>query len=183
MVAICCRFDVRLARSATWSKVAEFNGSGTEGYLTDEFNCDYPTWRIIWSYVPSQDDPDNASFSFIVYPGEGGSSIGTVSQIGTSNTTGEVYIYNQTGTFYGNVNVASTTSYDIVIEQSPDFIPELSAPTIAIALGVLMVIIILLSTKAIERRMGVRFLRLRVTCLRRKSCKFDGSYGRSSTES
>jgi hypothetical protein len=183
IVALCCHFEIGVARSATWSKVVEFNGSGTEGYYTDDFNCDYPTWRIVWSYVPSPDSPDNATFSFFVYPGEGGSSISDVSQIGTSNTTGDVYVNNQTGTFYGKVDVAYTASYDIVIEQSSDVVPELSGAAIAIAIGAVTVTILLLSTKAIERRMGKALPEIKDNCLRRKLCTFDGSYCRAPTES
>jgi hypothetical protein len=120
-----CTFDLVAADTSNWNKVVEFSGSGTEGYLTEDFNCDYAEWRIVWNYSTFPENADSAVFSFFIYPGQGGLYISNISLTGASNTSGVSYVHNQTGTFYGAVNVENTASYDIIIEQDLDSIPEL----------------------------------------------------------
>jgi hypothetical protein len=128
-------FPCAVATSLTnWSEVARFTGSGTEGYITEEFNCAHAEWRIRWNYTPNPEDPNSAVFSFITYPKQGGLMISNISQFGASEINGTSYVHNRTGTFYSEVNVENTSSYEIIIEQDLDTIPELSRSFVCLLL-------------------------------------------------
>jgi hypothetical protein len=113
------------ASSNDWSEVTRFSGSGTEHYTTDYFNCEHVEWRIRWEYVPNPALPLLALFSVYTYPqGEDTSYIDSIIKIGTNDTNGTSYIHNNNGIFYSKINVATTESYTIIIEQDLNSIPE-----------------------------------------------------------
>jgi hypothetical protein len=119
-----CATDFLPAYSTNWSKIAEFSGSGSEGYYTGDFTCDRVEWRIVWNYSAYPENADSATFTFMVYPQQGGLSISSIKEVGALNTSGISYVHNQTGTFYGAVDVEKTSGYDIIIEQDLDSVPE-----------------------------------------------------------
>jgi hypothetical protein len=113
------------ASSSDWSEVTRFSGSGTEHYTTDYFNCEHVEWRIRWEYVPNHALPLLALFSVYTYPQrEDTSYIDSIIKIGAKDTNGTSYIHNNNGTFYSKINVATTESYTIIIEQDLNSIPE-----------------------------------------------------------
>ncbi|WP_455278481.1 hypothetical protein [[Eubacterium] cellulosolvens] len=117
--------NIVFASSNNWSEVTRFTGSGTEHYTTDFFNCEHVEWRIRWEYVPHPSLPFLALFSVYTYPqGEDVSYIDSIIKTGNNDTNGTSYIHNNDGTFYSKINVATTESYTIIIEQDLNSIPE-----------------------------------------------------------
>jgi len=113
------------ASSSSWIEVTRFTGSGTEHYTTDYFTCEHVEWRIRWEYLPHPSLSILALFNVYTYPqGEDTLYIDSIIKIGADDTNGTSYIHNNGGTFYSKINVATTESYTIIIEQDLNSIPE-----------------------------------------------------------
>ena len=116
---------IAFASSSDWSEVTRFTGSGTEHYTTDYFICEHAEWRIRWEYVPHPGLPLLALFSVYTYPqGEDTLYLDSIIKAGANDTNGTSYIHKNDGTFYSKINVATTESYTIIIEQDLNSIPE-----------------------------------------------------------
>lgn len=126
--------DIALASSNNWIPVKEFSRYGSISYKTEEFTCNYVTWRIIWEYIPNSQNSNLTSFAVYIYPLQSGSRgrtyVDSIIKYGTEETKGISIIDNYSGTFTLNIIAKETESFKINIEQNVNSIPEFPLLTI-----------------------------------------------------
>ena len=117
--------------SENWVEVTTLNGVGGIG-STDSFTVNHTDLRIVWEIEPG-DGSERTTFLAYIFPNIGikGSEpwFEMIENYGTEETSGFVYIYNISGSFYMDV-LASVDSYTLIIEQNIDSIPEFPSWTI-----------------------------------------------------
>ncbi len=112
-----------------WVEVTTLTGVGGIG-STDSFTVNHCDLRIVWEIEPG-DGSERAAFLAYIFPDIGikGSEpwFEMIENYCTEETTGFVYIFNISGSFYMDV-LASVDRYTLIVEQNIESIPELPSP-------------------------------------------------------
>ncbi|MBN2259204.1 MAG: hypothetical protein JW702_01515 [Clostridiales bacterium] len=115
-------------QTENWVPVATLTGPGGIS-STDTFTVEHNDWRILWA-VELDNETEWPLLQAYIFRQTGfkGSEqrVGSIQMFVNEQTSGILKVYNQSGTFYIDVN-ASIENYTIVVEQNIDSIPEFSS--------------------------------------------------------
>jgi hypothetical protein len=126
---------------------------------TDSFTVDYGDWRIIWEIEPGNGS-ERKAFLVYIFPVTGikGSEpwFESIQHFGREETTGILYIYNHSGSFYMDV-LASIDSYTMIIEQNIDSIPEFPSWTSLLIMLIAIVVLVYIYRNNLKKQSQGRF--------------------------
>ena len=132
-------------QTENWVQVATLTGQGGSS-TTDTFTVENNDWRILWD-VELDDETQWPMLQAYVFPYAEikGSEpyVTSIEKLVHEQTSGVLRIYNQSGSFYIDVN-ASVENYRIVVQQNVDSIPEFPSWTILpfiLAIGVSSILV------------------------------------------
>lgn len=112
-------------KTENWVQVATLAGQGGVS-STDTFIVEHNDWRILWEVELDNETEWPLLQAYILLQTEFEGSeqrVGSIQMFVNEQTSGILKVYNQTGTFYVDVD-ASIKNYTIIVEQNVNSIPE-----------------------------------------------------------